>query len=289
MTEIDTRMQEGDRHVPYRFCTLYSGSEGNAAYLETPGARILIDAGKSARTLTSSLRRLDTTPDELNAIFITHEHRDHVAALEVLTRKHPVPVHMLLECAMRYRDSQAEALCNCLVLYRQPDFTTAVGDVTVRAFPTRHDSRASVGYRFDFDGVSVGYMTDTGSVTDDMERALTGCEAVVLESNHDEDMLMSGPYPYDLKLRIKSPRGHLSNRDAAALAMRLAERGTRRFLLAHLSETNNYPAIAYDETSSVLAGTGATVEIASPQDVTMLVGDMERPVARKPVRGGVPV
>ena len=96
MAEIDTRMQEGDRHVPYRFCTLYSGSEGNAAYLETPGARILIDAGKSARTLTSSLRRLGTTPDELNAIFITHEHRDHVAALEVLTRKHPVPVHMLL-------------------------------------------------------------------------------------------------------------------------------------------------------------------------------------------------
>ena len=206
--------------VPYRFCTLYSGSEGNAAYLETPSARILIDAGRCARTLTASLRQLGVSPEELDAVFITHEHRDHIAALEVLTRKHPLPVHMLLDCAMRYRDSQAEALCSCLVLYRQPYFTATVGDVTVRAFPTLHDSRASVGYRFEFGGISVGYMTDTGCVTDRMEQMLSGCEAVVLESNHDEQLLLSGPYPYDLKLRIRSNRGHLSNRDAAALAAR---------------------------------------------------------------------
>ena len=210
--------------VPYRFCTLYSGSEGNAAYLETPSARILIDAGRCARTLTASLRQLGVSPEELDAVFITHEHRDHIAALEVLTRKHPLPVHMLLDCAMRYRDSQAEALCSCLVLYRQPDFTATVGDVTVRAFPTLHDSRASVGYRFEFGGISVGYMTDTGCVTDRMEQMLSGCEAVVLESNHDEQLLLSGPYPYELKLRIRSNRGHLSNRDAAALAARLADR-----------------------------------------------------------------
>ena len=148
--------------VPYRFCTLYSGSEGNAAYLETPSARILIDAGRCARTLTASLRQLGVSPEELDAVFITHEHRDHIAALEVLTRKHPLPVHMLLDCAMRYRDSQAEALCRCLVLYRQPDFTATVGDVTVRAFPTLHDSRASVGYRFEFGGISVGYMNRHG-------------------------------------------------------------------------------------------------------------------------------
>lgn len=270
--------------VPYRFCTLYSGSEGNAAYLETPSARILIDAGRCARTLTASLRQLGVSPEELDAVFITHEHRDHIAALEVLTRKYPLPVHMLLDCAMRYRNSQAEALCRCLVLYRQPDFTATVGDVTVRAFPTLHDSRASVGYRFEFGGISVGYMTDTGCVTDRMEQMLSGCEAVVLESNHDEQLLLSGPYPYDLKLRIRSNRGHLSNRDAAALAARLAERGTRHFLLAHLSETNNYPAIAYDETASALAGSGATVAVAEPRDITMLVGTVGEPVARAGAR-----
>ena len=141
-----------------------------------------------------------------------------------------------------------------------------------------------MGYRFEFGGISVGYMTDTGCVTDRMEQMLSGCEAVVLESNHDEQLLLSGPYPYDLKLRIRSNRGHLSNRDAAALAARLAERGTRHFLLAHLSETNNYPAIAYDETASALAGSGATVAVAEPRDITMLVGAVGEPVARAGAR-----
>lgn len=266
--------------TPYRLCTLYSGSEGNAAYLETPGARILIDAGRCTRTLVASLRELGVTPDELDAIFITHEHRDHIAALEVLTKRYPIPVHMLLRSAEVFRVSQPEALCKCLVLYKQPDFSVTVGGVTVRAFPTMHDSRASVGYRFEFGDVSVGYMTDTGCVTDEMEQFLTGCESVVLESNHDEQLLLSGPYPYELKLRIKSRRGHLCNRDAAELAARLAESGTRRFLLAHLSETNNYPDIAYDETFSALAGTGATVAVASPREVTMLVGDKATPIPR---------
>lgn len=266
--------------TPYRLFTLYSGSEGNAAYLETPGARILIDAGKCTRTLTASLREVGVSPDELDAIFITHEHRDHIAALEVLTKRHPIPVHMLLKSAELFRATQPEALCSCLVLHKQPNFAVTVGDVTVRAFPTMHDSRASVGYRFDLSGVSVGYATDTGCVTEEMETMLCGCETVVLESNHDEELLMSGPYPYELKLRIKSRRGHLCNRDAAALAVRLAESGTRHFLLAHLSEINNYPDIAYDETASALAGTGATVAVAAPDHVTAAVGRADLPIPR---------
>lgn len=266
--------------TPYRLFTLYSGSEGNAAYLETPGARILIDAGKCTRTLTASLREVGVSPDELDAIFITHEHRDHIAALEVLTKRHPIPVHMLLKSAELFRATQPEALCSCLVLHKQPNFTVNIGDVTVRAFPTMHDSRASVGYRFDLSGVSVGYATDTGCVTEEMETMLCGCETVVLESNHDEELLMSGPYPYELKLRIKSRRGHLCNRDAAALAVRLAESGTRHFLLAHLSEINNYPDIAYDETASALAGTAATVAVAAPDHVTAAVGRADLPIPR---------
>lgn len=266
--------------TPYRLFTLYSGSDGNAAYLETPGARILIDAGKCTRTLTASLREVGVSPNELDAIFITHEHRDHIAALEVLTKRHPIPVHMLLKSAELFRATQPEALCACLVLHKQPDFTVTVGDVTVRAFPTMHDSRASVGYRFDLGGVSIGYATDTGCVTEEMEAMLSGCETVVLESNHDEELLMSGPYPYELKLRIKSRRGHLCNRDAAALAVRLAESGTRHFLLAHLSEINNYPDIAYDETASALAGTGATIAVAAPDHVTAAVGRADLPIPR---------
>ena len=122
--------------MSYRLCTLYSGSKGNAAYLETPTARILIDAGKCTRTLLSSLKSIGVDAATLDAIFITHEHADHVAALEVLAKKHPIPVHILYKSALRYKDTQPEALCKCLHLYEKAPFTAQVGDVTVTSFVT---------------------------------------------------------------------------------------------------------------------------------------------------------
>ena len=270
--------------MSYRLCTLYSGSTGNAAYLETPTARILIDAGKCTRTLLSSLKSIGVDVDTLDAIFVTHEHNDHIASLEVLTKKHPVPVHILYKSALRFKDTQPEALCKCLRLYEKAPFTTQVGDVTVTSFVTPHDSRASVGYRFEFfDGehtVRIGYATDIGYITEEIREGLTGCEAVVLESNHDVDMLMNGPYPYDLKLRIRGKRGHLSNRDCADFAAELAGQGTTHFLLAHLSEENNYPDLAHDETFSALAGYDTTLRIAAPHEVTMLVGEADTPIPK---------
>ena len=115
-----------------------------------------------------------------------------------------------------------------------------------------------------------------------MRKELTGCEAIVLESNHDVDMLMDGPYPYDLKLRIRGKRGHLSNRECADLAAELAGQGTTHFLLAHLSEENNHPDIAFDETFSALAGYETTLRIASPNAVTMLVGEENSPIEKIP-------
>lgn len=271
----------------YRLCTLYSGSGGNAAYLETPTARILIDAGKCTRTLVASLKSIGVEPDSLDAIFITHDHNDHVAALEVLAKKHPVPVHILFKSALRYRDTQPEALCKCFAMKEKAPFTARVGDVTVTAFETPHDSRASVGYRFEFpDGervVRVGYATDIGHVSAPIREGLAGCESVVLESNHDVDMLMDGPYPYDLKLRIRGRRGHLSNRECADLCAELSGQGTVNFLLAHLSEENNHPDIAFDETNSALAGCDFTLRIASPNAVTMLVGDADAPIPKIPL------
>jgi phosphoribosyl 1,2-cyclic phosphodiesterase len=273
--------------MSYRLCTLYSGSTGNAAYLETSGARILIDAGKCTRTLIQSLKAIHVDVDTLDAIFITHEHSDHIASLEVLAKKHPIPVHILLKSAQRYAGNPPEALCKCLVLYKNAPFTAKIGDVDVTAFATPHDSRASVGYRFTFpDGdqtVSVGVATDIGYITEAIRLGLTGCESVILESNHDEEMLMYGPYPYDLKLRIRGKRGHLSNRDCADFAAELAGQGTKNFLLAHLSEENNCPDLARDETFSTLAGYDTTLRVASPNEVTMLVGDANDPLA-VPVR-----
>ena len=271
----------------YRLCTLYSGSGGNAAYLETPTARILIDAGKCTRTLLSSLRSIGVSPESIDAIFVTHDHNDHVAALEVLAKKHPIPVHILYKSALRYRDTQPEALCGCFRLYEKAPFTARVGDVTITAFETPHDSRASVGYRFEFpDGgstVRVGYATDIGHVSETLRLGLMGCETVVLESNHDVDMLMDGPYPYDLKLRIRGKRGHLSNRECADLCAELAEQGTQYFLLAHLSEENNHPDLAFDETFSALAGYETTLLVAAPDEITMLVGEAHAPIPKSTV------
>ena len=268
----------------YRLCTLYSGSGGNAAYLETPTTRILIDAGKCTRTLLASLKSIGVSPDMLDAILITHEHSDHVASLEVLAKKHPIPVHILFRSALRYRDTQPEALCRCFRIYEKAPYTACIGDVTVSAFETPHDSRASAGFRFEFpDGektVCVGYATDIGHVSQPLRDGLTGCEAVVIESNHDVDMLMDGSYPYDLKLRIRGKRGHLSNRECADLCADLAGQGTTHFLLAHLSEENNHPDLAYDETFSALAGYDTTLRVASPDDVTMLVGEANTPIPK---------
>ena len=268
--------------MAYRLCTLYSGSTGNSAYLETSGARILIDAGKCTRALIQSLKSIGVDVDTLDAIFVTHDHSDHVASLEVLAKKHPVPVHILFKSAQRYAGNPPEALCRCLVMYKAAPFSAQVGNVTVTAFSTPHDSRASVGYRFCFpDGdrmVNVGLATDIGYVNEDIRRGLTGCESVILESNHDVEMLMYGPYPYDLKLRIRGKRGHLSNRDCADFAAELAGQGTKNFLLAHLSEENNEPDLAYDETFSALAGYDTTLRVAAPDSVTMLVGEHDSPL-----------
>jgi phosphoribosyl 1,2-cyclic phosphodiesterase len=144
-----------------------------------------------------------------------------------------------------------------------------------------------VGYRFEFpDGgqiIRVGYATDIGHVSQPLREGLAGCEAVVLESNHDVDMLMDGPYPYGLKLRIRGKRGHLSNRECADLAAELAGQGTTHFLLAHLSEENNHPDMAFDETFSALAGYETTLRIASPNAITMLVGEADSPIPKSTV------
>ena len=269
----------------YRLCTLYSGSTGNAAYLETAHARILIDAGKCTRTLISALKEIGVDVHTIDAIFVTHDHNDHTAALEVLTKKHPIPVHILYKSALRYKDTQPEALCACLQMYRCPeDLQVQVGDVTVTAFKTPHDSRDSMGFRFTVNTEKgdreIGYATDIGYVSESVRLGLLGCESVVLESNHDEEMLKNGLYPYDLKVRILSRRGHLSNRDCADFAQELCDHGTTHLLLAHLSEHNNLPDIAYDETASVLAGRSVTLEVASPDTVTMLVGEKHLPIEK---------
>ncbi len=256
-------------------CNLYSGSRGNATLIRASGTTVLIDAGRSARALTRALSACGVAPEEIDAIFLTHEHTDHTAALAVFCRANPVPVHMTEPSAPRLLAEPSVAECAVLhpLLYE-----TEVGSLRIRSFTAPHDSAACVGFRIAYDGGEIGYATDVGHVSDSVRAGLMGCDTVVLECNHDPDMLRCGRYPADLKRRIASRFGHLSGPDCAAFAEELADAGMRALMLAHLSEENNTPDTAYAELCGALGprlcenGGGLKLAIAAPDAAVVLCG-----------------
>ena len=253
--------------------SLYSGSVGNSYLIRTDEGAILLDAGKNTKKLCEALALCNTSPEDIRAIFITHEHGDHIGALPVFLKRYPVPVHIVEKSAYALRNAPAAAPCLRL---HTPVFTETVCGMTVRSFPTPHDSEASVGYRIDVPcgekTLRLGYATDIGHVSPAIEDAITGCDAVILESNHDLDMLHTGPYPPSLKQRIASRYGHLSNADSASFAERLCETGTKSIMLAHLSQENNTPeeAIAA-HTPWQSRHPHIHLSVASPDRVTELI------------------
>lgn len=248
--------------------TLFSGSSGNCVYVKTPDISLLIDAGVSARAVETGLSTVGASLAEIGAIFVTHEHVDHVRGLEVISKNHHIPVHMTEPSA---RALIHDPCCSLLGdLYLHPlVYAVRYGDTTVRSFLTCHDSAASVGYTVEYAAggatEKIGVVTDLGHVEDSVLDALTGAEAAIVEANHDEEMLLTGPYPYALKRRILSDRGHLSNDAAGKLARALADGGTKRFLLAHLSKENNHPAVAKAAVEAALADvSGVSLDVALP-------------------------
>lgn len=251
--------------------SLFSGSQGNATLIDLGHRVILIDAGGSAKALTEALRGLSYTPEQITDIFITHEHSDHTHGLSVLTKKHRIPVHMTERSAEALSLSEDCTLRRCLTCH--PDeYCLDLGEgATIEAFTAPHDSVTCVGYRISDGKTSVGIVTDLGYVTQRVYDRLCGCSAVMIEANHDTDMVRSGPYPPALKQRILSGGGHLSNTDCAEIAAALARKGTKTILLAHLSRENNTPERALATVREAVAAYGVSVTVASPDEATVLL------------------
>ncbi len=237
------------------YCSFTSGSCGNSGVYVDGRTRILVDAGTNTKYISSCLRELMLTAGDLTHIAITHAHSDHISALPVL----------LKNCA-------ATVVCSEDTYYQlpvKPDkvmlFTPgemlSLGDVIVGTAPTPHDCDGSCCYSFGEGRGRISVCTDIGHMTAGIFDMLKSCGTVCIESNHDVQMLKTGPYPYYLKKRVLSDVGHLSNEDCAKAVARLAENGVSHFLLSHLSETNNTPGTALRESRGALSGAGALNEV----------------------------
>ena len=228
-----------------------SGSSGNCLLLSSGSTHILIDAGISKRRIEGSLAQSGLSMREIGGVLITHEHSDHISGLKMLLKYYALPVYAPRTVANRLRGCLPEAEPYLRVIPVNESF--AIGDLTVTAFHTPHDTDESVGYRVQSGGV-FALATDMGHVTEEVLNALSGADAVLIESNHDEEMLRYGPYPVYLKRRILSDRGHLSNACCAELARALALGGTKQIILGHLSRENNTPALAMQAARESTAG-----------------------------------
>jgi len=237
---------------------LASGSKGNCTLVSSSRTRLLIDAGVSCREV---LRRLHLCGEEwpaLDAVLVTHEHADHIAGIRVLARKLKIPIYITAPTYQAYQRSVRDGAGHRVVLDRREHFSSGkafqIGDISVTPFTIPHDAIDPVGFTFRADGIKVGVCTDLGYMPASVRDHLRGCHVLMIESNHDLELLRGGPYPWSVKQRVMSRVGHLSN-DALADFLTSDYDGEAEFLiLAHLSEQNNHPEIARMTAERALGG-----------------------------------
>ena len=238
-----------------RLCTLASGSGGNSTYISTSDGDILVDAGISYKSFVTALECAGGDISKLQAIAITHTHTDHIKGLKTFLKKVKIPV-IASELTLKYLCKNNWLPPDAKLI--AADNGVTIGDMKIDFFATSHDAEGSGGYVVNFsDGRRAAVCTDLGVMTDDIRQRLYGCNTVVIESNHDVDMLQHGPYPAHLKLRILSEEGHLSNNACATELPQLLKSGTTRIILGHLSEENNTPLLARSAAKTMLSQIGA--------------------------------
>lgn len=234
-----------------RFASLGSGSTGNGLVVEHLNTRLLMDCGFGLRDAASRLARLELAPADISGIVVTHEHDDHAGGVFKFAAKHGIPVwltHGTWRMSQRYLPANSDLTINLIDSHER----FAIGDLEISPFPVPHDAREPVQYTFSDGQFKLGVLTDTGTATPHIEQMLNGCHGLVLECNHDLDMLANGPYAWPLKQRVGGRLGHLDNTSAARLLGKLDNSKLQHLIAAHLSAKNNLPALAREALSQVL-------------------------------------
>lgn len=246
-----------------RFCSLGSGSSGNATLIEAgpPGAptRVLVDCGFTLKELTARLGRRGLAPADLDAVFITHEHGDHIGCALALARRHGLPLWM---SRGTWRAIDASPLAAGLLNFASDGQAIEIGHLQLVPYTVPHDAAEPLQLTAHDGQVKLGLLTDVGSLTVHLRQALQGCEALLLECNHDPSLLATSSYPYALKARVGGPLGHLANGVAAELLAACRHDGLRHVVAAHLSLQNNRPALAAQALAGALCAAADDIVIA---------------------------
>jgi len=233
------------------FCTIASGSSGNCACVGFGDRHFLVDAGLSGKRIENALHKMNVRA--LGGIFITHEHRDHIAGVGVMARRFKLNIYATPQTWRYFAYNQSLGALNAeQIKVIEPGKPVDVGGVKITAFDISHDAEQPVGYTFEAGNKKAACVTDLGEITDTVRNHLSGCNILMLESNHDPEMLRNGPYPYPLKKRISGPNGHISNAEAGYLLTEIMGDELEYVFLAHLSEDNNTPMLAYETVRRIL-------------------------------------
>lgn len=247
-----------DQTTAFQISILASGSSGNTLYIESQEKKILVDAGLSGKKITTLLEQVGKKPEDLDAIFVTHEHRDHIHGVGVLARKYKLDVY-----ANEKTWQAMDPLIGVVATEQKHHFemgkVLTFGDMDIESFGVSHDAAAPQFYRFHKDQRSFVVLTDTGYCNDHLRGAIKGADAYLMESNHDLGMLRMGAYPWSLKQRILGDKGHLSNEDGALVMADVLTDQTKRIYLGHLSRENNLKELAHLTMDSMLKEQGFAV------------------------------
>lgn len=230
-----------------RLCSIASGSSGNCIYVGSDTTHILVDVGISGKRTREGLERLGVKAEELDGIFITHEHADHISGLGVMARKYGIPVYGTKGTLEAVKNTaQIGKVDDSIFREIEADTKVIVKDLTLNPMRTSHDAAEPVAYRISHGKQRLGIITDLGCYNDYTIESLQGMNALLIEANHDVNMLQVGPYPYYLKKRILGDRGHLSNELSGQLLSRVLNDNMQTIILGHLSKENNLPELAYE-------------------------------------------